>query len=178
MRGISNTAILTAIVAVAATTGVANAAVTISSAQTSNMNCSGGICAPTAKNAVLNVADLQNLLASGNVEVMTTGSGVQADDIEIDAPLAWSSANTLALDAYQSILVEKPVSVANASGLSITTNDGGSGGYFGFGAKGQVTFANLSSALTINGAAYTLEGDIKSLAAAITANSASYYALA
>src|ERR1700723_3153919 len=79
--------------------------VTISPGQTLNMSCSGGVCAPTAKKAVLNVGDLETLLASGNVEVTTTGSGVQADSIVTNAPLAWSSANTLALDAYESVIV-------------------------------------------------------------------------
>ena len=53
----------------------ANATVTISSAATQNMTCSGGVCAPTAADANLNVADLQNLLASGSVEVTTSGCG-------------------------------------------------------------------------------------------------------
>jgi hypothetical protein len=85
----------------------AQANVVISSAATANMSCSGGVCAPTAKNAVLNVGDLENLLASGNVEVTTTGSGSQADSIEVDAPLTWSSLSTLILDAHQSILVKR-----------------------------------------------------------------------
>jgi hypothetical protein len=127
---------------------------------------------------VLNVGDLENLLASGNVTVTTTGSGVQANNIEIDAPLVWSSANALALDANQSIIMEKPVSVSGQGGLSVTTNDGGKNGYFGFGQNGHVDFANLSSALAINGASYTLVGDIATLAADVAANSAGNYALA
>jgi hypothetical protein len=86
--------------AVFSTVTAAQAEVTISSAATSNMSCLGGVCSPTAKNAILNVTDLENLLATGNVEVTTTGSGVQAGDIDIDAALAWSSTTTLALDAW------------------------------------------------------------------------------
>ena len=157
---------------------MAFANVQISSAATSNMVCGNGQCVPTAADAVLNVTDLETLLASGSVEVTTTGSGVQANNIEIDAPLSWASMSALALDAYQKILVNKPVMVSGAGGLSIAINDGGSSGYFGFGAKGHVTLSNLSSALTIDGAAYTLESDIQSLANAISNNSAGDYALA
>ncbi len=68
--------------------------------------------------------------------------------------------------------------MAGQGGLSIATSDGGKSGYFGFQNKGQATFANLSSALTINGTPYTLVGDIATLAADIAANSAGNYALA
>jgi hypothetical protein len=142
------------------------------------MSCANGVCAPTTASAVLNVGDLETLLASGNVTVTTTGSGVQAANIVVAASLTWSTASTLGLDAYQSITVKKPVSVAGTGGLSVTTNDGGSNGYLTFGPKGHVTFANLASALTIDGAAYALESNIKSLASAIAANPSGDYALA
>jgi hypothetical protein len=142
------------------------------------MSCSGGICAPTDKKAVLNVGDLEGFLASGNVTVTTTGSGVQADDIEVKALLTWSTSNRLVLDAYQSIIVDKPVSVVELSGLTLTTDDGGANGILSFGPKGNVTFANLSSQLTINGSPYTLVGDIKSLASDIANNPIGDFALA
>jgi hypothetical protein len=83
------------------------AAVAISTEATSNMSCSGGVCSPTAADAVLNATDLENLLASGNVTVTTTGSGgVQATDIQVEAPFSWLNANGLTLDAYQSIAVD------------------------------------------------------------------------
>jgi hypothetical protein len=156
----------------------AHADVVISTAATANMACSRGVCAPTAKNAVLNVGDLETLLASGAVKVTTRGSGIQAGDIQIDAPFTWSSTGALVLDAYQSVLVERLISVAGQGGLSIATNDGGQNGYFGFQGKGQVTFANLSSALTINGASYALVGDIATLATDIATNPTGNYALA
>src|ERR1700722_10279545 len=52
---------------------VAKADVLISSAPTSNMSCSAGVCVPTASDAVLNATDLENLLAAGNIKVTTTG---------------------------------------------------------------------------------------------------------
>jgi hypothetical protein len=148
-----------ATVALAAT--AAHATVTISSAATTNMTCSGGVCAPTATKAVLNVGDLETLLASGNVTVTTTGTGVQASDIDVKATLGWSSSGALSLLANKSIAIDNPVSITGLSGLTIGT---GKSGTFSFGSKGHVTFANLSSKLSIDGVAYTLVGDVKSLA--------------
>jgi hypothetical protein len=156
----------------------ARADVLISSAATQDMNCSGGICAPTAADATLNVSDLENLLASGAVKVTTTGSGVQADNIVVRAPFNWTSSSTLSLDAYQSIAFGKTVSITGLGGLAVTTNDGGSGGMLTFGQKGRAAFESLSSQLTINGTAYTLVGTVQSLAGAVAANPAGDYALA
>ncbi|MGH7224418.1 MAG: hypothetical protein ACRELF_14405, partial [Gemmataceae bacterium] len=176
MRG--NYLALAVVLTLAGVADKAEADVTISTAATQDMSCSGGVCAPTAKDAVLNVGDLESLLASGNVEVTTTGSGVQAKNIDIDAALSWSATSTLSLDAHDSIAVDKPVTVAGLSGLSIATNDGGTGGTFSFGKKGHVTFQNLSSLLAINGTVYTLVGTIAALASAIQQNPAGAYALA
>jgi hypothetical protein len=159
--------------------GTANAAVVISSAQTANMSCLGGVCAPTATDAVLNAGDLETLLASGSVEVTTTGSGgVQAENIEVRAALSWSSAASLVLDADNSIVIGKPVSVKKQGGLSLVTNDGGSTGTLSFGAKGHASFANLSSSLTINRRPYTLVNSIAALADAIAGNPSGSFALA
>jgi hypothetical protein len=156
----------------------AQATVTISADATQNMTCSAGLCAPTARDAVLNVGDLENLLASGNAEVTTSGAGVQADNIVVSAGLSWSTSSALTFDAYQSIAVDEPVSVAGLSGLTLTTNDGGLGGQLSFGSTGNVTFENLSSALTINGASYVLVDSIVTLASAIASNPGGDYALA
>jgi len=156
----------------------AAADVTISNAATQNISCASGVCTPTAEIAVLNVNDLEGLLASGNTTVTTTGSGVQAKNIRVVAKLSWSASNSLTLDAYNSIMVEKPVNVAGAGGVSVITNDGGSKGEFSFGTGGNLTFANPSSSLAINGTAYTLESSIASLASAISANPSGAFALA
>ncbi|HEY2446603.1 MAG TPA: hypothetical protein VGI20_12785 [Rhizomicrobium sp.] len=151
------------------------AAVTISSAATRNMSCSNGVCAPTAKQAVLNAGDLEGFLASGNLAVTTTGSGVQADDIHVRSALGWSNSSTLSLEAHRSIAINAPVSITGLSGLALDT---GKKRALSFGGKGNVSFANLSSQLTINGAAYTLVADIKTLAADIAANPGGDFALA
>jgi hypothetical protein len=156
----------------------ARADVVISNAATQNMACTNGVCAPTAAKAVLNVGDLENLLAAGNVEVTTTGSGVQAKDIEVGTVLTWSGGTTLSFDAYQSIAIGKGVSVGGSGGLSLTTDDGGNNGSLSFGPKGNVQFASLDNVLTINGTPFSLVGSIASLAGAIAANPSGAYALA
>jgi hypothetical protein len=156
----------------------AKATVTISSKATKHMTCSGGVCSPTATNATLNVGDLETLLASGNATVTTTGSGVQATNIDVTEGLSWNSSTALTLDAYQSIAVKQPVAIQGLAGLTIVTNDGGSGGVFSFGAKGNVTFSNPSSSLTINGVAFSLVNSIAGLAQDISADASGSYALA
>ena len=121
----------TASVLILAAATAARADVTMSSDATQGMSCSNGICQPTASDAVLNVGDLETLLAAGNVTVTTTGSGVQANNIDVTANLSWS-ANGLTLYSWQSISVTAPVTVKGKSGLSILTNNGGSGGELAF----------------------------------------------
>jgi hypothetical protein len=118
------------------------------------------------------------MLASGNTTVATTGSGVQAKGIDVKAPVSWSGGSALTLDAYQSVTIDQPISVESLAALTLITNDGGKSGMLSFGKKGNVTFANLSSNLTINGTGYTLENSIRSLASAIAANPSGAFALA
>jgi hypothetical protein len=153
----------------------ASASVEISTNPTANMTCSGGVCSPTAASAVLNATDLATMLASGDVKV-TTGSG--ATNIVVKSPVGWASTNRLTLDANQSVEIEKPVMVTGTGGVTVTTNDGGSGGDLMFDGKGNVTFWDLSSSLIVNGNSYTLVGDIASLASDIAANPTGFYALA
>ena len=155
----------------------ARADVTISTGTTQNMTCSGGICAPTASSAVLNVNDLEGYLASGNLEVTTTGSGgVQANNIDVEASLTWSDASTLSLVASQVIEIDRSVSVTGSGGLTLRNN--GQNKSLAFGEKGNVTFSDLSSSLTINVAAYTLVNTVKGLASAIDHNRHGAYAFA
>lgn len=168
-----------AVLAAAVGSTPVHASVAISSAATENMNCSGVVCAPTANSAVLNVSDLENMLAAGNVEVTTTGSGnVQAKNIDINAAISWASSSVLGLDAFQSLKVNKPISVVGQAGLMLVTNDGGSGGDLSFGPRDAVTFSNLASSLTINGASYMLVSSVQGLANAIAGNSDGNFALA
>jgi len=174
---ISKRTALAALAAIAASTP-AHAALTISTAATQNIDCSGGICAPTASDAVLNVGDLETLLASGNVEVTTTGAGVQAKNLDVRGPLTWASTSTLTLDSYESITIEKPVSITGPGGITFATSDGGKGGILSFGPRGRVKLANLASQVVIDGAAYTLVSSVLSLANAIAADPGGNFALA
>jgi hypothetical protein len=64
---LNHTLFVTASAAIIGGATAAWADVTISSDATQNMSCSGGVCQPTASDAVLNVGDLETLLAAGNV---------------------------------------------------------------------------------------------------------------
>lgn len=152
----------------------ASADLSISGGATSNVSCSNGVCTATAKVAVLNVGDLTNLLAVGNLEVATGAGG---PDIRVDAPLDWSSGSVLTLDAARSVIVNRTMKVEGAGGLAIVTNDGGINGRFFFGAKGRVVFANPEGALRINGQQYALVGKISTLAADIAKHPGGSFAL-
>jgi hypothetical protein len=155
-------------------TQTAHAAVTISDKATSNMSCSGGVCAPTAKNAVLNAGDLETLLASGNTTVTTTGSDVQANNIVVAAKLTWSVSTSLTLAANSDITINKTISVKGSGGIAL--NDDGGVASLSFGQGGNIEFSNLSSALSINGTSYTLVDTISSLASAIRSDPSGAYA--
>ena len=77
----------------------AQAQITISASPTENMSCSEGVCSPTAASANLNTSDVENYLASGNLEVTTTGPGVQAGDIVIEAGFSWTGASAITSSA-------------------------------------------------------------------------------
>ncbi len=154
----------------------AQAALVISpTGPTTNVSCVSHVCTATAANAVLAVSRVRRLLASGSVKVAT---GSAANDIEIDAAFGWTSASTLTLDAQHSIAVNNPVTVSGPGGLTIITNDGGTGGTLLFAKPGRVNFWSLSSSLTINGNAYTLVNNIATLASHIASNPSGFYALA
>ena len=167
----------------------ANAAladVVISNKPTSNMSCDAGVCTATAKKAVLNVGDLRTMLGSGDVTVKT---GTVAKDIAIAQPLTWTSTSRLTLDAQQSVIVNKQVTVMGQGWLTVTTNDAGNNGRSAKGKKndgefvivperGSVQLWDSTSSLIIDGQSYTLVYDIKTLAADTAANPSGFYALA
>jgi filamentous hemagglutinin family protein len=91
--------------------------------------------------------------ASGPGAVTPGGAG----DITVAAPITWASNAKLTLDAYHSIAIDAPMTIAGAGGLDLRTNNGGSGGTLTF--KGGVQFTgapNSGQSLTVNGNAYTL----------------------
>lgn len=136
------------------------AAVKISSKPTQNMTCTDGICTPTAKKAVLNISELADMLATGDATVKSSLTG---QDIEIDAPLNWTTSGRLTLDSRHSIVFTRPLIVAGTGGLTIVTNHGGAGGDFSFVNRGHVEFWDLHGNLVINGQQYVLFKNLKNV---------------
>lgn len=93
-------------------------------------------------------------------------------------PFRWTRANTLTLDAYGSIEIDNPVFDAGPGALTLTTNDGATGGTLSFGKKGSLSFGSTSNTLTIAGHVYTLANSIAQLAANIAAQPQGFHALA
>ena len=150
----------------------AHAALVVSSGATSNVSCVSGTCTATAADAVLNAGSLKHMLAAGDV---TLQSGAGAMDIDIGGAFGWSAPSRLTLDAWRSITFNRAVTVRGAGGVTLITSDGGSGGDYGFAARGALTFDNPASSLIVNGQSFTLIDDIATLASADLAGS---YALA
>ncbi|HEY5047188.1 MAG TPA: GLUG motif-containing protein [Rhizomicrobium sp.] len=164
----------------AISTSQSNAAVTISKGTTQNISCVSGVCTPTSQNAVLNVTDLKNLLASGNVQV-NTGSGSlaqQVEDIVVSKGFSWTSASSLTLDAYRSVTFNAAVAVNGAGAVTLTTNDGGANGNLTFVSNGSLSFLGTANSLSIDGTAFTLENSVATLASAVVGNPSGFYALA
>jgi len=153
----------------------AEAAVTISRDKTKNENCTAGVCTPTGPNANVSVRDLKKMLAHGDAKVVT-GQGSVTIGV-LDA-LAWTSGHRLTLDANQSIHIRARVTVEGPGGVTLITNDGGTGGDYTFRAPGLITFWDLSSSLVINGNSYVLVRDLTSLANDIATNPSGNYAFA
>jgi len=153
----------------------AQAALTISNAKTKNVTCTGGVCTPTGSNANLNVGELQTMLASSDV---TVKSSAGTPTLGVLDAVTWASTHRLTLDAYQFIHVRAPVVVEGVAGLTLITNDGGSGGDYIFESGGYANFWDHASSLVINGHSYTLVGDVKTLANDILTNPQGSYALA
>lgn len=153
----------------------AEAALLIGNGATKNVSCSNGVCTATAQNAVLNAGDLASMLASSSVRVK---SAAQAKDILVQAALSWTSTHRLMLNSRRSITIEGPVTVAGPGALTLTTNDGGSGGELSFADNGSVKFWDLSSSLIIDSARFTLVNTLATLASDIAADPSGHYALA
>jgi|HubBroStandDraft_5_1064220.scaffolds.fasta_scaffold22233_2 hypothetical protein len=151
------------------------ASLAISKGATANVTCTAGVCKASADPAVLNATDLANMLATGDVSVVP---GFIAKDIEVSASFSWVSAHRLTLDAYRAITVGKTVSVAGTGALTLTIDDGGSGGALTFVDQGRVEFWDLASDLEIQGNTYVLVKNVKTLAKLIRKNHTGYFALA
>jgi filamentous hemagglutinin family protein len=92
--------------------------VTISSGTNTNGSISSGTLTPSGNDSILNATTLQNALASNNVTVTTGSSGSQSGDITVAAPVSWSSASTLALNANRQITINAAIT-GTSGGLSL-----------------------------------------------------------
>lgn len=154
--------------------GAAQASVKIAAGHTAHMTCADGVCAPTAKNAILNATDLANMLAASDVKV-TTGSG--AVTISVEATFSWTSVHRLTLDANTNVIFKAPVEVTGTGAVTIIVNDGGTDGALSFIDTGMLDFWDTKSSLVLNGQVFKLVPDVKTLAAAIAAHPARNFAL-
>ena len=138
----------------------AQAGLNISSAPTKNVSCSAdsGLCQSTAKNAVLNVADLATMLSFGATVVKTGGGAVT---IELTAPFAWAVNSGLTLQADLNVSIKAQLTDQGPGGLTISTGQGGDLLFF---PGGKVDFLDTTSTLAINTKSYVLAKDIASLA--------------
>ncbi|QND56473.1 MBG domain-containing protein [Mesorhizobium huakuii] len=138
----------------------------------------GGSMTANTNDSVINVTTLQNQLALANVTISTGSGGSQAGDITIAAPIAWS-ANTLTLSAYHSIVFNANATIGGVGGLSLVTNNGGTGGTISYALGASATFTGTqgAQALSVNGQSYTLIYDVNGLQA-INSGLTGLYALA
>ncbi len=91
--------------------------------QTSGLTLSSGVFSTNTNASILNTTTLQNALASGNVEVSTTGVGTQAGDIAISNNISWTSSSTLKLTAAG--VISGTGNIAMGAGGGLTFNQTG-----------------------------------------------------
>ncbi len=158
----------------------ADAAVVISSGATSNITCTSGVCTATAQGSVLNVTQLETMLASGNVTVNTKPIEPHGN-INVHHAITWASSSTLTLnaattrDSEANITIDDPIGVSGSGGLALVMDTRVD---LFFGPRGNITFLSLTSPFTVNGQAYTLVDNIATLASGIAANPSGFFALA
>src|SRR5215467_8809174 len=106
-----------------------------------------------------------NVTLQTNTDGTTSGPGVTSaglGDINVNAPISWSSGNTLALNANHAIHVNAPITIAGPGGLSLSAAidpvlTSVPMLFFSLGNSVQFTGRpNIGQSLTINGQTYTL----------------------
>jgi filamentous hemagglutinin family protein len=132
---------------------------------------------------------IDNNLRTTNVTLQTTMTGSSgpdtsapgSGDIVVAAPLTWSSANSLTLDAYRAIRVNADVTITGAGKLALNAASDESGVLLSFAPNRSVRFTavgNAGRALTINGQSYTLIDSFAQFDAIDASGLGGFYALA
>lgn len=123
MQG-TRVAILAALIA-AVVPATADAAqdLTISNAETMNIDVGPGTFTTSAEDAILNVGDLTDALATGDVVVSTGASDTQPGNLTIAEPLSWSEPNSLDLTALGAMNINAPITTT-ADGAEVTVEAG------------------------------------------------------
>jgi filamentous hemagglutinin family protein len=118
----------------------------------------------------------------------TTGNinGSGNGDIIVDSTLSWTAATTLTLNSHNAIIIDAPITIGGAGGLSLTAAHNPlalAAPLISFGNGSSVQFSgtpNTGQSLTINGHAYTLlysMSDVQNINSS-SSNLSGYYALA
>ncbi|MDB5688056.1 MAG: hypothetical protein JWR77_2645 [Rhizorhabdus sp.] len=132
---------------------------------------------------------IDNNLRTTNVTLQTTATGSSGPgtsapgngDIVIAAPLTWSSANSLTLDAYRAIRVNADVTITGAGKLAFNAASDASGVLLSFAPNRSIRFTaagNAGRALTINGQSYALIDSFAQFDAIDANGLGGFYALA
>jgi filamentous hemagglutinin family protein len=123
-------------------------------------NNTGGSVIANTNDSIINIATLQTALGAANVAITTGNSGTQAGNITVAAPLTWSAATLLALDAAGAIAINAPITITGAGGivLNATAQPGvtTTGLTFGNGASIDYGATNNGGRFKLNGINYIL----------------------
>lgn len=106
----------------------------------------------TSNNSRLSVSRLQNALALGDVTVQTGAGGNQTGDIEVTTDIRWSTGSALTLSAYDSIIVDSGVTIANTGrgNLNLRADNTGAGtGSVSFLGTGKIDYLSSTGLVSI-----------------------------
>jgi len=110
---------------------------------------------------------------------MTTGNGVEANNVVLNAAFSSPDSTSLTLEAHKAITVNAAVSIGSGSAeLELQSDTLDATHALSFERKGHITFGNLSDIFGINGGIFTLVGSVQELASAVKANPSGAFALA
>jgi hypothetical protein len=153
------------IAATALFVGPAHATLKISNKPTRNVDCDRGLCAARAPQANLNVNDLETLLATSDIRILTQDEEFQ--DIEILSPITWASNHSLSFepDGDDEVYVRAAITVQGTAHLTFVSAGGPQ-----FEKGGAVHFWDMASQLRIDGDDYKLVDSIADLSVAVATN--------